>query len=306
MPNENKRIKSGFKGLDAATNGYKTGAAYLIKANPKNEPLLESFLTEQVKKLGVEQAITTLVVALGEDEVSFAKRFMNNNDIGQVEKIMSASIFVSATRQIMKYDAFLEFLYEQIRIKKYRVIVVDGPIRSMKGFPKDASQLVSDLYGYLESEETTVLIADRKNVIDVQMPTLRLNTDVYGRMQAVMTADRERTIIENLHGLDYDSGGVTVIAAERRRQVIQEGYTPDHDRMHVNGELANAAACYATTQPALRQHMKMKIKDDEEVPVLWPFAARYYKPTPKDRIRQLAKAGAFIAAEIDRLNNYGK
>jgi hypothetical protein len=33
----------------------------------------------------------------------------------------------------------------------------------------------------------------------------------------------------------------------------------------------------------------------------WPWTQRTFKPTPHDRIRELVKAGALIAAEIDRL-----
>ena len=36
-------------------------------------------------------------------------------------------------------------------------------------------------------------------------------------------------------------------------------------------------------------------------PTLWPWALSQWKPTPDDRIRELTKAGALIAAEIDRL-----
>lgn len=35
------------------------------------------------------------------------------------------------------------------------------------------------------------------------------------------------------------------IAAERRRQVQQEGWTTEHDDLHCGGELSSAAACYA-------------------------------------------------------------
>lgn len=36
-------------------------------------------------------------------------------------------------------------------------------------------------------------------------------------------------------------------------------------------------------------------------PAGWPWHPKWWKPTPDDRIRELAKAGALIAAEIDRL-----
>lgn len=34
--------------------------------------------------------------------------------------------------------------------------------------------------------------------------------------------------------------GIERIAAERRRQIGEEGWTPEHDAQHVNGELAEA------------------------------------------------------------------
>jgi glucose/arabinose dehydrogenase len=40
-------------------------------------------------------------------------------------------------------------------------------------------------------------------------------------------------------------GGVGLIAAERQRQVSQEGWTPEHDDTHTDGSLAGAAACLA-------------------------------------------------------------
>lgn len=81
--------------------------------------------------------------------------------------------------------------------------------------------------------------------------------------------------------------GMSIIAAERRRQVESEGWTPEHDDEHIAGELSTAAACYA--QPAIKPHG------------WWPWDEEWWKPTPKMRVRELAKAGALIAAEIDRL-----
>lgn len=38
-----------------------------------------------------------------------------------------------------------------------------------------------------------------------------------------------------------------------------------------------------------------------DCPAEWPWDEMLWKPTPDDRIRELAKAGALIATEIDRL-----
>lgn len=82
--------------------------------------------------------------------------------------------------------------------------------------------------------------------------------------------------------------GAELIAAERERQVAAEGWTPQHDAGHADGVLARAAACYAI--PARLRRLD-----------LWPWESRYWKPSPDDRVRELVKAGALLAAEIDRL-----
>ena len=88
--------------------------------------------------------------------------------------------------------------------------------------------------------------------------------------------------------------GAARIAAERRRQVEVEGYEAAHDRGHAE-ELARAGATYATP-PAIRSP-----RSGPRVPVSWPWLARYWKPVEGDRIRELEKAGALIAAAIDAL-----
>ena len=86
--------------------------------------------------------------------------------------------------------------------------------------------------------------------------------------------------------------GVSRIAAERKRQTEVEGWTPQHDLLHDQGELALAAACYAT--PGI--HYK---NNQWPPPSMWPWEKEWWKPT-LDPIRNLEKAGALIAAEIDR------
>jgi len=84
--------------------------------------------------------------------------------------------------------------------------------------------------------------------------------------------------------------GIELIAKERERQITEEGWTPEHDDcFHRKGELAQAGAVYALP-PKYRFYAQA-----------WPWDLRYYKPVPQDRIRELVKAGALIAAEIDRL-----
>lgn len=95
--------------------------------------------------------------------------------------------------------------------------------------------------------------------------------------------------------------GAELIAEERKRQIEEEGWTAEHDDGHEDGELAIAAACYALDSVQTNQ---VCMPDEEVGPgmIYWPWEKKYFKPTsPDDDVRQLAKAGALIAAEIDRL-----
>ena len=91
------------------------------------------------------------------------------------------------------------------------------------------------------------------------------------------------------------TSGIEAIAAERQRQIEAEGWTPGHDDTHDRGELARAAACYAL-HAALRDHDRAVTAD----PSLWPWSLAWWKP--RDRRADLVRAGALIAAEIDRLD----
>ena len=96
--------------------------------------------------------------------------------------------------------------------------------------------------------------------------------------------------------------GIELINKERERQIKQEGWTKEHDMQHIGEELANAAATYAMA-PSCREALTNLVGDCKMtgIPPTWPWDDEWYKPTPNDRIRELVKAGALIAAEIDRL-----
>lgn len=120
--------------------------------------------------------------------------------------------------------------------------------------------------------------------------------------------------------------GVELIAAERERQVSGEGWTPEHDDEHDGSELAWAAVCYAAPTKVLAnvlrytpchcrsascEHIGGVIRkarpcdpwpwDEERDKRLRDERRNLRLATGDDRIRQLVKAGALIAAEIDRL-----
>lgn len=102
--------------------------------------------------------------------------------------------------------------------------------------------------------------------------------------------------------------GVELIAQERARQAAEEGWSAQHDDTHTKGELALAAIAYASPAPVLVQRGAFPTDP-------WPWGAQCDKRPFLDaartldprkwslslRVSLLIKAGALIAAEIDRL-----
>jgi len=94
--------------------------------------------------------------------------------------------------------------------------------------------------------------------------------------------------------------GIELIATERDRQVESEGWTSDHDAKHTPGDLAKAGSSYASVGASqLCLDLRFAPTDSPSRDWRWPFDWRWWKPS-EDPIRNLVKAGALIAAEIDR------
>lgn len=98
--------------------------------------------------------------------------------------------------------------------------------------------------------------------------------------------------------------GTELIREERVRQIEAEGFNHEHDSQHTDGSLVAAAICYATVNPKMEKRFNPIWADVLYiVPRQWPHSWSPKWWNPSDRIRDLQKAGALIAAEIDRLIN---
>lgn len=103
--------------------------------------------------------------------------------------------------------------------------------------------------------------------------------------------------------MSIDMTGIERIAAERKRQIEQEGWAPEHDDQYHNQQLMHAAGCYLQMGVFLdqvRPDRRQAMVDNAGPATRWPWEEWWWKPSP-DPIRNLEKAGALIAAEIDRL-----
>lgn len=88
--------------------------------------------------------------------------------------------------------------------------------------------------------------------------------------------------------IEFLSRGAVLIAKERIRQVEEEGNDPNTDLQYPGGFLARGALSYLLAK-----------NERSDIPDSWPWSGMHWKP--KGRIRNLVRAGALIAAEIDRL-----
>lgn len=102
------------------------------------------------------------------------------------------------------------------------------------------------------------------------------------------------------------------IEAERRRQIEAEGWTPEHDDAHRDGELFNAGMCYFLHAVGKLSYYPMFHHEDLSParaalqklrPMAWPWEAQWWKP--KGAIRNLERSGALMLAEKDRLERLG-
>lgn len=85
------------------------------------------------------------------------------------------------------------------------------------------------------------------------------------------------------------ANGHAKIALERVSHYTSRDYSAEHDDLHTNGELAWAACAY------LFEGIMPRMDGVH----LWPFSDGW-KPE-EDPVDNLVKAGALIAAEIDRI-----
>ena len=104
--------------------------------------------------------------------------------------------------------------------------------------------------------------------------------------------------------------GIELITEERKRQIESEGYSIEHDLEHAVREFIRAAETYLRSSDLTLHSKEFSPSDNwhqtnepvyrNEIERSWPWEQESFKPTSD--VRDLIKAGALIAAAIDRLN----
>lgn len=110
---------------------------------------------------------------------------------------------------------------------------------------------------------------------------IQIATDVGADLEFAQKSNRELhdEFVDNQDNVHRAGPGTALIGLERQRQKSIEGYTEDHDDNHDQGEMAEWAISY------LKNYLLEEGNDSE--------------------ITNLVRAGALIAAEIDRLIRVG-
>ncbi len=83
--------------------------------------------------------------------------------------------------------------------------------------------------------------------------------------------------------------GVEIIKKEREKQITKYGYDAKHDLGYQDKQLLRAALAYLLDA----------INGNEDSMDQWPWDIMYFKPDSYEEC--LAKVGAFVAAELDRI-----
>lgn len=128
--------------------------------------------------------------------------------------------------------------------------------------------------------------------------------------------DKYRVELEVQCGGAETAGVIIEIAAERKHQVEDEGWSSDHDDCHHAGVLAAAGACYAANASMDANPFGLLSECDDpldseavrgpsriDIIESWPFHLSWFKTTTPRR--DLIKAAALIVAEIERIDRAG-
>lgn len=161
--------------------------------------------------------------------------------------------------------------------------------QALSGSPDGAMRsAVAEAYRRITYQEPTFLLSgwgaelteSERAVVEDREPDIHAQAADFAAASSVIFPELVK------HGL---ASGADLIAHERLRQEDEEGHTREDDRAYTEGELRAAAISYAS-DPG----------NGDRVPWRWPWLNQSWKPSD-DPIRDLVKAGALIAAEIDRL-----
>jgi hypothetical protein len=161
----------------------------------------------------------------------------------------------------------------------------EGPAtaKDRRGLPVESASILAAERTSGEWKWVTLSPATKEVIGDFLFDTVKVERDRWFYLEITQTASPPPWL-----------EGAALIRDERLRQIEVEGFGPDRDAQYTKSELVSAAMAYAS------------YAGDGDMPaaigLYWPesWADEWFKPS-KEAVRNLTKAGALIAAEIDRL-----
>ncbi len=138
---------------------------------------------------------------------------------------------------------------------------------------------------YKKGDMLVVLQSSDRNNVGKVGEVIDITDGDYYTLDVMPNCAFKENCVGKAHGAD-------LIRKERQRQIEVEGYDAMHDRHHTPWELCRAAVGYALHEDPSKLISNAAAN-------LWPWNKEFWKP--KDQLRNLVRAGALIAAAIDRL-----
>jgi hypothetical protein len=219
----------------------------------------------------------------------------------------SATATAEINRSILLTGGSLESLNLDPNARRF---LIDAPL--LEWDEEWSGMLYPEKRGYMRGDRSTTLWLITREVHDSSCTlsgTFRADADEQNGIRfdeagAKDTAERLTREWLIKHGTPiFPNGtqGVELVRVERLRQILEYGYTTEHDASYQHNQLPAAALTYL--QSAL---IRETYKPDAQGPYLadqvsdsWPWDEDCFNPTTT--LRDLTKAAALIIAEIDRL-----
>lgn len=192
-------------------------------------------------------------------------------------------------RLLAMYD-FAKRLMEELGTAEAKVRELEAQAIELGADNKDLS--ASDLSRAYQVSQQSQTIAELHQMIEE-----------LGAQHSIEWHAENKKVCEQAQTIErLTAGGAGLISAERQRQIDAEGWTAEHDDRHDKAELTCAAMDYCNAA-------RKRVLGASDVYTLalnayWRWDGAWWKPS-LDPVRNLVKAGALIAAEIDRLQAMG-
>lgn len=173
--------------------------------------------------------------------------------------------------------------------------MANGPSRSAVRAAVDAAFAANQpVLMFPDDARLVRVIADNIERGKLDHPGFYRNSQLSEVLRRVLSAALARQAVDL-------GSGIEAIAGERQRQLQAEGFTREHDQQYQCGELAKAATAYVQLaamdlEAGKRDHIAW-----HSPAAVWPWAPEWWKPV--DARRDLARAGALIAAQIDQIDS---